>query len=122
MMSKEEVKREYKEDEGDPNIKHQREHLHRQLLSENMVRNVPKADAVVVNPTHLAIALQYDQSRMAAPLVTAKGQLLMAQKIVQVAKRHRVPWCATFPWLTNYSQLRSDSRFLRISTPRWQRS
>jgi flagellar biosynthesis protein FlhB len=97
MMSKEEVKREYKEDEGDPSIKHQRQHLHKQLLSENMVRNVPKADAVVVNPTHLAIALLYDQSRMAAPLVTAKGQLLMAQKIIEVAKRHRVPVVRNVP-------------------------
>ena len=97
MMSKEEVKREYKEDEGDPNIKHQRQHLHRQLLSENMVKSVPKADAVVVNPTHLAIALKYDQSRMAAPLVTAKGQLHMAQKIIEVAKRYRVPVVRNVP-------------------------
>jgi flagellar biosynthesis protein FlhB len=97
MMSKEEVKREYKEDEGDPNIKHQRQHLHQQLLSENMVRNVPKADAVVVNPTHLAVALKYEQSQMTAPLVTAKGQMLMAQKIIEVAKRHRVPVVRNVP-------------------------
>jgi type III secretion YscU/HrpY family protein len=91
MMSKEEVKREYKEDEGDPHIKHQRKHLHEEILSQSMMNNVPKATAVVVNPTHLAIALNYDQARMAAPRVTAKGQMLMAQKIIEIAEQAKVP-------------------------------
>jgi flagellar biosynthesis protein FlhB len=97
MMSKEEVKQEYKEDEGDPHIKHQRKHLHQQLLHESMAKNVPKASAVVVNPTHLAIALRYDESRMVAPKVTAKGQLLMAERILSIARQHRVPIVRNVP-------------------------
>ena len=91
MMSKDEVKREYKEDEGDPEIKHRRKHLHQEMLSEHMVNNVRKANAVIVNPTHFAIALRYDQAQMSAPQVTAKGQMLMAQRIVEVARQSRVP-------------------------------
>jgi len=96
-MSKEEVKREYKEDEGDPHIKHARKHLHMEMLHESTKRNVPKATAVVVNPTHLAIALKYDQGTMAAPQVTAKGQMLMAQEIIKLARRHHVPVVRNIP-------------------------
>jgi flagellar biosynthesis protein FlhB len=90
-MSKEEVKKEYKEEEGDPHIKHQRKHLHHQILAEDMVRKVPQANVVVVNPTHLAIAVQYNESTMVAPQVIAKGQLKMAQAIIDIAKRSRIP-------------------------------
>jgi len=90
-MSKYEVQKEYKEEEGDPHVKHMRKQLHEELLAEGMMENVPKAQVVVVNPTHLAIAVRYEENTMNAPQVTAKGQVLMAQKIVELAKRHRVP-------------------------------
>lgn len=91
MMSKYEVKKEYKEEEGDPHIRHQRRHLHQEILAQSMVQNVPRADVVIVNPTHLAIAIQYDEQSMNAPQVTAKGQEAMAKSIRELAEKSGVP-------------------------------
>ena len=91
MMSKDEVKREYKEQEGDPHVKSHRKALHRMMLRENATKRVPQANAVVVNPTHVAVALQYDEAKMNAPQVIAKGEMLLAQKIRRIAERHNVP-------------------------------
>jgi flagellar biosynthetic protein FlhB len=91
MMSKEDVKQEYKEQEGDPHVKHMRKHMFQQLMQESVTHNVPKATAVVANPTHLAVALRYDEATMQAPKVTAKGQDSMALKILDIAKQHNVP-------------------------------
>lgn len=91
MMSKEEVKQEYKEQEGDPHVKHMRKHLFEQLMHESVAHNVPRATAVVANPTHLAVALRYDEATMQAPRVTAKGQDSMALKIIEIAKQHKIP-------------------------------
>jgi flagellar biosynthesis protein FlhB len=91
MMSKYEVKKEFKDDEGDPHIRHSRRQLHQQILAQSMVRNVPRADVIVVNPTHLAIAVQYDETAMNAPQVTAKGQEKVAKTIIDLAKRSGVP-------------------------------
>jgi type III secretion YscU/HrpY family protein len=90
-MSKYEVHREYKDDEGDPHLKHMRKQLHEQMLASGTVAKVASAQAVVVNPTHIAVALEYDEGSMNAPVVSAKGQLLMAQRIIAVARQHRVP-------------------------------
>jgi len=91
MMSKEEVKQEYKEQEGDPHVKHMRKHLFQQMMHESVAHNVPKATVVVANPTHVAVALRYDEVHMQAPRVTAKGQDSMALRIIDIAKRHKVP-------------------------------
>jgi flagellar biosynthetic protein FlhB len=91
MMSKEEVKQEYKEQEGDPHVKHMRKHLFEQLMHESVAHNVPRATAVVANPTHFAVALRYDEATMQAPSVTAKGQDSMALRILDIAKQHHVP-------------------------------
>ena len=91
MMSKEEVKQEYKEQEGDPHVKHMRKHLFEQLMHESVAHNVPKATAVIANPSHLAVALRYDEAAMQAPTVTAKGQDSMALRIIDIAKEHKVP-------------------------------
>lgn len=91
MMSKEEVKQEYKEQEGDPHVKHMRKHFMHQLMHGSVAQNVPKATAVVANPTHLAIAIRYDEASMQAPKVTAKGQDSMALKIIEIANEHKVP-------------------------------
>jgi flagellar biosynthesis protein FlhB len=90
-MSKQEVKEEYKEMEGDPHVKHMRKHLFQQLMHGSVARNVPRATAVVANPTHLAIAIRYDETTMQAPRVTAKGQDSLALKIIEIAKEHKVP-------------------------------
>jgi flagellar biosynthetic protein FlhB len=97
MMSKYEVKKEHKEEEGDPHVKHMRRHLHQQLLAQSMAQNVPKADVVVVNPTHLAIAIEYDEQSMNAPVVTAKGQDSMAQRIIELARNSGVPVMQNVP-------------------------
>ena len=91
MMSKDEVKREFKEDEGDPEVKHKRKHFFEELMHDDMMHNVKKADVVVVNPTHLAVAVKYDEKQMNAPRVTAKGQMLIAEQIRELAKKHRIP-------------------------------
>lgn len=91
MMSKEEIKQEYKEQEGDPHVKHMRKHLFEQLMHGSVALHVPKATAVVANPTHLAVAIRYEEATMQAPRVTAKGQDAMALKIIEIAKEHKVP-------------------------------
>jgi len=91
MMTKYEVKRENKESEGDPQHKAKRRQLHQEILQQAMVQSVEKADFVVVNPTRLAVAMRYQDGKDAAPVVIAKGQNLMAQKIREVAKRAGVP-------------------------------
>jgi flagellar biosynthesis protein FlhB len=91
MMSKEEIKREHKDEEGDPHVKSHRKSLYIALLRENAVKQVPKAKAVVVNPTHIAVALQYEEAHMNAPRVVAKGEMFLAQKIIEIAKSHNVP-------------------------------
>jgi flagellar biosynthetic protein FlhB len=91
MMTREEVKREYKESEGDPQHKHERQRLHKELLEQRMVNSVRKADFVVVNPDHIAVAIQYDKDGNAAPIVLAKGERLLAEKIKEVAREAGVP-------------------------------
>ena len=90
-MSKEEVKEERKMQEGDPLVKNRMRERMRELLSRNMAANVPKADVVITNPTHYAIALEWDREKMAAPTVTAKGVDEMAQKIKRIAAENGVP-------------------------------
>ena len=91
MMSPDEVRREYKEEEGDPLVKAQRKALHRELAMVQIAAEVRVADAVVVNPTHLAVALRYDRDTMAAPRVTAKGGGEVAAEMLKVARAHDVP-------------------------------
>lgn len=90
-MSKEEVKEERKMQEGDPLVKSRLRERMRELLSRNMAANVPKADVVITNPTHFAIALEWDRDRMAAPTVTAKGADEVAQRIKRIAVESGVP-------------------------------
>ncbi len=96
-MSKQEVLDEYKQDEGDQHVKQARKHLHQELSQQAAVRTVPKAAAVVVNPTHLAIAIQYDDKFESAPSVCAKGQDDLAQNIIGIAKEHHVPIIRNVP-------------------------
>jgi flagellar biosynthetic protein FlhB len=90
-MTKQEVKEEHKMYEGDPLVKSRLRSRMRELLSQNMAINVPKADVVITNPTHVAVALEYNRTNMAAPQVTAKGEDEMAFRIRRIAQDHGVP-------------------------------
>lgn len=88
-MSKEEVKEEFKQTEGNPQVKSKIKEKQRAIAMRRMMQEIPKADVVVTNPTHLAIALKYEKS-MAAPVVLAKGQDFLAERIKQVARENKV--------------------------------
>ena len=90
-MTKQEVKEERKTMEGDPLIRSRMRERMRDLLSQNMLRNVPEADVVVTNPTHFAVGLEWKQEKMNAPTVIAKGQDNLAQRIKEIARENEVP-------------------------------
>lgn len=90
-MSHEEVKREHKESDGDPQMKGRRRARQRELAQRNSITAVPKADLVVMNPTHYAVAIRYDDATMRAPRVVAKGADLLAMRIRDVARSASVP-------------------------------
>lgn len=90
-MSKQEIKDEYKEHEGDPQIKSRIRQMQQSLARRRMMDDVPKADVIITNPTHYAVALRYDEKTMHAPKVVAKGTNLIAEKIKQLGNDHKVP-------------------------------
>lgn len=90
-MTKQEVKEEYKQSEGDPFIKSMRRQRQRQLAMSRMMASVPEATVIVTNPTHFAVAIKYDIKSNALPKVVAKGLDLKAQKIKEIAKENKVP-------------------------------
>jgi flagellar biosynthetic protein FlhB len=90
-MTKDEVKREYKQDEGDPLIKSARRQLHQELAMGDVRQQVQTADAVITNPTHVAVAIKYDEREMVAPQITTKGQRQFAQLIKEIAQEENVP-------------------------------
>lgn len=89
-MTKQEVKEEYKEMEGNPEIKQKIKQKQREISMRRMLSEVPKADVIITNPTHYAIAIRYDPKKAPAPLVVAKGQDYLAQRIKDVAKANGV--------------------------------
>ncbi|MBN1613646.1 MAG: flagellar biosynthesis protein FlhB [Deltaproteobacteria bacterium] len=90
-MTKQEVKEEYKHTEGDPLVKSRIRRLQREIARKRMMAAVPKADVVITNPTHIAVALRYDHESMVAPTVIAKGSGYIAEKIKEVAAQNHVP-------------------------------
>ena len=90
-MSHQEVKQEGKESDGNPQIKAKMRQKQREMAQKNSVNAVPKADFVVMNPTHFAVAIRYDEKTMSAPQVISKGTDLLAMKIRDVAKHHAIP-------------------------------
>jgi flagellar biosynthesis protein FlhB len=91
MMTKEEVKEEMRQSEGDPKIKAQIRKVQQRIARQRMMSNVPHADVVITNPQHLAIALKYDPEGMEAPKVIAKGAGYVAQKIKEIARENGIP-------------------------------
>lgn len=90
-MTKQEVKEEYKNTEGDPQIKGKIKSKQQEMARRRMMQQVPEANVIIRNPTHFAVALQYNPEKNAAPRVVAKGQDMLALRIVAVAEEHGVP-------------------------------
>ena len=90
-MTRQEIRDELKETDGRPELKSRIRSLQRELAQRRMMEDVPKADVIVTNPTHFAVALRYDQEQMAAPRVLAKGSDLVAMNIREVGSEARVP-------------------------------
>ncbi|HEY0942795.1 MAG TPA: flagellar biosynthesis protein FlhB [Steroidobacter sp.] len=90
-MSRQEIREEHKEAEGSPEVKGRIRQLQQQMARQRMMQDVPKADVVVTNPTHFAVALRYDEKRMRAPIVVAKGVDLVAARIREIATENNVP-------------------------------
>jgi flagellar biosynthetic protein FlhB len=96
-MTKEEVKQEFKETQGNPQIKARIQRIRRDQARKRMMHRVPTATAVIVNPTHYAVALRYDPETMAAPVVVAKGKNYLAARIRKIALEHQVPLIENAP-------------------------
>ncbi len=90
-MSKQDIKEEYKQMEGDPTVKSKIKERQRMFAQRRMMQNVPKADVIIRNPTHYAIAIQYKIGEQRAPKVIAKGMDLIALKIIEVAEKNQIP-------------------------------
>ena len=97
MMTKQEVKDEMKMIEGNPEMKNKMKQKHREMSNRRMMQEVPTADVIVRNPTHVAVALKYDPEKRGAPYVVAKGLDLMALRIVDVGEHNDVPWIENKP-------------------------
>jgi flagellar biosynthetic protein FlhB len=104
-MTKYEVKREYKQEEGDPQHKAARKRLHQEIAMHDMVQAVKDADVVIVNPTHIAAAIKYNPDEMTAPQLVAKGQRLIAEQIVEIAKQYKVPIMRNLPLAQSLMEL-----------------
>jgi len=91
MMSKQEVKDEYKQQEGDPQVKGKIKSKMREVSQRRMMQKLPEADVVITNPTHFACAIKYDKEVSEAPILIAKGADYLAQKIKEAAKEHDIP-------------------------------
>lgn len=96
-MSKQEIKEEFKQMEGDPKIKGKIKQMQRQMAMSRMMQQVPEADVVIKNPTHFAVALRYRPETDAAPIVLAKGQDHLALKIIAIAEEHKITVIENIP-------------------------
>lgn len=96
-MSKQEVKDERKQAEGDPTVRSRLRERMREIMTRNMLQTVPRADVVITNPTHFAIAMEWKRDRMAAPMVVAKGQDNIAARIREIAREHDIPMIENKP-------------------------
>jgi len=108
-MTKQEVKEEHKELEGDPLIKSRVRSLQREAARKRMMQEVPNATVVITNPTHLAVALKYEDDGMPAPRVVAKGAGVVAEKIRKIARENNVPVIEDKPLARSLFKLELDS-------------
>lgn len=97
MMTKEEAKRESKEQDGSPEVKQRIRSIQREQAQKRMLADIPTADVIVTNPTHISIVLKYDQENMVAPGVVGKGADHLAMRIREIAKEHNIPIVENVP-------------------------
>jgi flagellar biosynthetic protein FlhB len=90
-MTREQVKQEHKEQEGNPEAKHQRKHLHQELATQSMLHKARKANVIVTNPDHIACALRYDPESEDAPRLLGKGTGYLAEKLKEIAREEDIP-------------------------------
>jgi flagellar biosynthetic protein FlhB len=108
-MTKQEVKEEYRETEGDPLVKSRIKSIQRELARRRMMQEVPKATVVITNPTHIAVALKYRKEEMSAPMVIAKGAGFIAEKIKEIARKNHIPIVEDKPLAKALYKLNLDS-------------
>ena len=104
-MTKQEVKDEHKQTEGDPHVKSRIRSIQRESAKKRMMEEVPKADVVITNPTRLAVALRYDPGKTQAPVVVAKGARIVAARIRELAQQHHIPLVENRPLAQNLYNL-----------------
>ncbi len=104
-MSREELKEEYKESEGHPLLKSRIKNIQKEMARKRMMQEVPKATVVITNPVHLAVALRYEDKKMSAPQVVAKGSGFVAEKIKETARKHGIPLVEDKPLARMLSKL-----------------
>ena len=97
MMTKQEIKEEYKQTEGDPLVKSKIREKQRRIAMSRMIQDVPKADVIITNPTHIAIAIKYDKDLYGAPYILAKGVDMVAENIKKVGKEYSIPMIENKP-------------------------
>lgn len=108
MMSQYDIKQEYKQSEGDPQMKAERKALAEELVMHGSQQNVAKADAVITNPAHIAVAIKYDKEKSGAPVVVAKGMRKNAEKIKEIAREAGVPILRNVPLAQALNKLDVD--------------
>jgi flagellar biosynthetic protein FlhB len=120
-MSRQEIREELKESEGRPEVRSRVRALQQQIANRRMLREVPRADVVVTNPTHFAVAIRYDDKKMRAPIVVAKGVDLMAGRIREIAASNRIalfeapPLARALYWTTNLGQEIPGQLYLAVA-------
>ena len=97
MMTKEEAKRESKEQDGNPEVKQRIRSIQREMAQKRMIADIPTADAIITNPTHISIVLKYDSETMISPTIIGKGQDHLALRIREIAKEHDIPIIENVP-------------------------
>ena len=108
-MSREEIKEEHKETEGNPLMKARIRSIQKEMARRRMMQEVPKATVIITNPTHIAVALRYKKDEMSAPKVIAKGAGFIAEKIMEIARRYNIPVVEDKPLARALFKLKIDS-------------